>query len=273
MQPLKKTGRRYPGMSKQKTYGQYFSFLINLLAVISTFFLLNFIPPHKTKIRTGTLIIIFKNTVNGIPLTLNDSLYYNVFGEPYSISKFKYYVSNIGLKNSILQQKEKAGYHLIDATIPASQNFSFAVKAGEYNSLFFLLGVDSAHNCSGAQTGALDPMNDMFWTWNSGYVMAKLEGISTASSSINQRMEYHIGGYKGRDNVLQQVNLAAASPIIISAGKTTEVIIETDISKWWQLSNPVSIKETPICTTPGQLAKKIAVNYSRMFTIRSARNN
>ena len=135
------------------------------------------------------------------------------------------------------------------------------------------MGVDSAHNCSGAQTGALDPMNDMFWTWNSGYVMAKLEGISTASSSINQRMEYHIGGYKGRDNVLQQINLTAVMPILISAGKTTEVIIETDISKWWQLSNPVSIKETPICTTPGQLAKKIAVNYSRMFTIRSARNN
>ena len=273
MQSLKKTGRRYPGMSKKKQYHQYFPFLFNLPAVIGVFFLLNFTSPGKTVIKPGSLMITFKNTVNAVPLTLNDSLYTNVFGETYSVSKFKYYISNPGIKNSLLQQKEKTGYHLIDATIPSSQSFSFAVKAGEYNNLFFLLGVDSAHNCSGAQTGALDPMNDMFWTWNSGYVMAKLEGRSTASSSINQRMEYHIGGYRGRDNVVQQIDLTATTPIIIVAGKTTEVIIETDISKWWQLSDSVSIKETPICTTPGQLAKKIAANYSRMFTIQSVRNN
>ena len=52
------------------------------------------------------------------------------------------------------------------------------MPAGNYNSLSFLLGVDSMHNVSGAQTGALDPANDMFWTWNSGYVMAKMEGAS-----------------------------------------------------------------------------------------------
>jgi hypothetical protein len=45
----------------------------------------------------------------------------------------------------------------------------------------FLLGVDSARNVSGIQTGALDPARGMFWTWNSGYVMAKIEGSSPSA--------------------------------------------------------------------------------------------
>lgn len=173
----------------------------------------------------------------------------------------------------MVQQKEKESYHLADAKDPASLSFSYPVKAGEYNELFFLLGVDSLRNCSGAQTGALDPMNDMFWTWNSGYVMAKLEGISPASTALNQRMEYHIGGYRGKDNVVQKINLLTPSPIIVREGKTTEVIIETDISKWWQPQNRVTITETPACATPGQLAKRIAANYRNMFSIQTISKN
>ena len=164
---------------------------------------------------------------------------------------------------------ERNEYHLIDAARPASQHVEFRVPSGSYDKLFFRLGVDSARNCSGAQSGDLDPMNDMFWTWNSGYVMSKLEGISTSSAAINQRMEYHIGGYKGKNKVIQQIRLSSKSPINIIAGKTTEIIIETDLDKWWQADQPVTIHDSPICTTPGELAVKIAANYSNMFTIQS----
>ena len=40
------------------------------------------------------------------------------------------------------------------------------------------LGVDSLRNVTGVQTGALDPAMDMYWTWNTGYVMAKLEAAA-----------------------------------------------------------------------------------------------
>ena len=272
MQQLKKTERKSPVMSKRKNPCRNISFVFFLLPVAGLVFILSSGAPPEKKIKTGTLKLIFKHTVNGASLVLLDSLYTNVFGETYRVSKFKYYISNTNVKNAAGRQKERSGYHLVDATSNASLSFDFAVKAGKYDTLFFLLGVDSARNCSGAQAGALDPMNDMFWTWNSGYVMAKLEGASTSSSSINQRMEYHIGGYKNSDNVIQQISLGTHDPILILTGKTTEVIIETDLSKWWQAGNPVSIKETPICTTPGNLAKKIAVNYRNMFTIQSIRN-
>lgn len=76
----------------------------------------------------------------------------------------------------------------------------------QYDSITFLIGVDSLHNVSGAQTGALDPVNDMFWTWNSGYVMAKLEGNSSSSPQMNQKFEYHIGGYSGKHNVVKKLS-------------------------------------------------------------------
>ncbi len=69
----------------------------------------------------------------------------------------------------------------------------------------FLLGVDSLHNVSGAQTDALDPAKDMFWTWNTGYVMAKLEGNSPSSALVNNKYEFHVGGFSGKYNVLKKI--------------------------------------------------------------------
>ena len=126
-----------------------------ILTLILSMFL-NAAPAQRTGLKTGLVKFTFRLTVNGHPLALNDSLYSNVFGESYRISKFKFYVSHPGLKNLSILQTEKNSFHLIDATQPVSQSFSFAIKAGQYNELFFLLGVDSSRNCSGAQTGALE---------------------------------------------------------------------------------------------------------------------
>jgi hypothetical protein len=52
------------------------------------------------------------------------------------------------------------------------------VPAGTYTGMYLTMGVDSARNVSGAQEGALDPANGMFWSWTSGYIMIKAEGLS-----------------------------------------------------------------------------------------------
>ncbi len=256
-------------MNKRNLLSSYAPRSVIVLTTMGAFLFLNFTSPMQKTSKTGIVSFTFNITVKGERLVLNDSQYTNIFGEKYRVSKFKYYISSPGLIHGNEIKIERNGYHLIDAASPASQHVVFRVPAGSYDKLYFLLGVDSARNCTGAQSGALDPMNDMFWTWNSGYVMAKLEGFSISSAAINQRMEYHIGGYKGNNKVMQKINLAATSPINIIAGKTTEVTIETDIDKWWQVNQPVTIQELPICTSPGELAKKIAVNYSNMFSIQS----
>lgn len=223
----------------------------------------------------GTIKFTFTNTVKGNPIQLNTGIYTNNFGEQYNISKFKYYISHTGLSNiaSTVTNKE---YYLIDENIASSKSISFDVPVGSYTAINFLLGVDSARNVSGAQSGALDPLNDMFWTWNSGYIMAKMEGISPQSTIVNNKVEYHIGGFAGANSVLKNISIvvpvSSLNKIDIREGKISEVFIEADFDKWWQGSYNLKIADVPSVTMPGALAKSISDNYANMFSITDVQN-
>lgn len=223
--------------------------------------------------NAGIVKITFINVVKKEPMVLGEVKYINPFGETYSINKFKYYISNVAMQTSSGYISEKESCYLINQVDSASLSFSFPLPAGTYNSLSFLLGVDSLHNVSGAQTDALDPVNDMFWTWNSGYVMAKMEGASSASS-FNNVFEFHIGGFAGVNNVLKNIKLKLVpQPLLITENKTSEIIIECDANTWWQKPNDIKISAHPNISSPGLLAKKVSDNYIKMFKVKEIINN
>lgn len=225
--------------------------------------------------KTGMVKFTFRNMVNTTPMALTTATYTNPFGETYTISRFKYYVSNVRLTGTGTSAVENESYHLLDESIPGSLSFSFETTENSFSGINFLLGVDSIRNVSGAQTGALDPLNDMFWTWNSGYIMAKMEGTSPQSNQAGNKIEYHIGGFSGVNNTLKTINLSlpAGKTLVISEGKTSNVRLEADFNKWWQTPNDIKIVNLPVCTTPGALAKRVADNYGKMFTITAIENN
>ena len=214
----------------------------------------------------GNLKITFLNTANGKPIVLRDSLYENHFGEKYQVSKLKYYISNVGLQQTGKPVKQMGGYYLINAANDEN-SINLSLPPGKYSGLAFLLGVDSIRNCSGAQTDALDPMNDMFWTWNSGYVMFKMEGNSPASTADLNRIEHHVGGYKAPNNVATSIGLIHS--IEIKSNGVTEIVIETNLDHYWYGNADIRIAELPICTLPGDIAKKIASNFKNLFSVKS----
>ena len=217
---------------------------------------------------SATIKLTFVNNIKGSRIVFSDSTYTNSFGEKYLITKLKYYVTNVSLQNGHTSIKENNSYHLIDESEKESQVINFSIPGGDYSSLQFLLGVDSLHNVSGAQTDDLDPAKGMFWTWNSGYVMAKLEGNSPNSTLVNNKFEFHIGGFSGLYNVLKQVRLDFPGKAFhVVPGKTYEIIINADINTWWQHPHDVKISEHASITTPGKYAKEISDNYVNMFHI------
>jgi hypothetical protein len=245
-----------------------FSFYLNTL-VLCCFYSNAKAQPNSPAEEKGYLKIIFNNIINNEPVVLYDSTYVNPFGETYRLTKLKYYISN-----TVLYSKGKAirlsnDYHLIDQSSDSSLYFTVAFPENEYDSIQFLLGVDSAMNTSGAQTGALDPMNDMFWTWNSGYVMQKLEGNSPQSKIVNNKIEYHIGGFSGTNSVLNYLVLSFSKdrPLIIQKGKVSTLAIDVDVNGFWNAVSDIQITDTPVCSQPGILAKQIAANFSRLFNI------
>lgn len=227
-----------------------------------------------TEEKTGTVKVTFRNIVKGNPMVLNTGSYTNSHGEQYTVSKFKYYISSPSVTGTSIVPN--GPYFLIDESNPASLSFSFDAAVGKYSSMSFTLGVDSARNVSGAQTGALDPLNDMFWTWNSGYIMAKMEGNSPQSPVVNNKVEYHIGGFMGPNNVVLNMGFLFTVPpfekLDIRADKTSEIFIEADLDKWWQGNFTLKIADNPAVTHPGALAKSISENYSSMFSIVDIKN-
>lgn len=234
-----------------------FFFIVLLLAATNTF--ASGEQPQGTRI----IYISFRNTSGPGILSPGDTILI-ASGEKITVERFRYYISNF----SITDEKGKkhllpAAYFLVDDADPASKNITLTVPDVGISSLQFLLGVDSIRNVSGVQTGVLDPMKGMFWTWHSGYIMAKLEGTCEGLAAAGQRFTYHIGGFRFGVNTARNIS------ITVPADKRSfqKMVIAADVQKWFTGMWPIHIKETPVCHAPGPLAMKFADNYQHMFSL------
>ena len=225
------------------------------------FFLLILMTSSVQSQKTQQLMIHFQNRFGEALLVPEQS--YIMYGDTITINRFKYYVSHFELTN---EQGKKiilpVQYYLIDAADSVSGNIILNIPIGQYRSIHFLLGVDSLRNVSGVQSGALDPLHGMFWTWNSGYIMAKLEGTATSSQIAGKQFTYHIGGFRGNNNTARSITLPLSVP-------DNKALIIADAKKWFEGSYPLMISKEPVCHSPGTLAVSIANNYANMFSILS----
>ncbi len=210
------------------------------------------------------VLLRFAHTANDKPIVLQDSAYQNAFGEAYQLTRLKYYISNLRLEG-MQPGKVVESVFLVDAA--KEESLVLGAKAGTYQSLAFTLGVDSIYNCSGAQGGALDPLNGMFWSWNSGYVFFKLEGYSAASTADLQRIEHHIGGYLGAHKASVNMVLPLEKPLLITDLEKRTIEVTLNLDKYWKGKNDLTISSNALIMTPGPLALKSAENFAGMFSV------
>lgn len=221
--------------------------------------------------HTGNLKIQFNTTVDADAL-ISGKIYKNGFGEDFSVKAFKFYLHAIALANTqsnLVENLDRNNHYLVDAVDASSTFITLSVPASKYNQISFVIGVDSARNVSGAQAGVLDPGKGMFWTWSTGYIMAKLEGTSPVANTPNHSIEYHIGGFRGSESVLRKVtlNFPAGQVADIRQNLQSTVAISANINAWFNSTNPIRISQIPVTMTPGTVAAQIADNYSKMFTV------
>jgi hypothetical protein len=223
--------------------------------------------------KDHNLILKFKPVVqfDSIPLVLGQP-YTNFFGETYTPTAFKFYIHGIEMINDDSNKVYRVPadqYYLVDFGDSASTEVKVAILPYTYNKIAFTIGVDSASNVSGAQTGALDPAKGMFWTWSTGYIMAKLEGTSPSSSESGNKFEFHIGGFSGADNVIRKVTLLYpfGQSIDLKPGQSTTMEITADANDWFYNPHDIRLNTNPVITTPGLLATMVAENYNKMFTV------
>jgi len=195
-----------------------------------------------------------------------DSVYTNGHGQSMQFTRLNYYVSNVTLtKTDGSTWSEPESYHLVKLSSPESTLLSISnVPAGDYSAYSFAIGVDSARNVSGAQTGALDPINEMFWSWNSGYKFIVAEGTAPDSPMMGG-FEYHIGGFRDANgtNALQTFSHSFNGQSM-SIRPTTAPQIHTHIDFATFFNGAelnLNVATTPMVHMPGDTAVRLAKNF------------
>jgi hypothetical protein len=228
------------------------------------------VPVTPTIPGAGSATLNFSNMAGSAALQLSSSGYY-ITGNNDSliVDIYKYYVSNFQLvKEDGSTHSFPESYFLIDAAKPSSLTPVLNnIPPGNYTAIRFLLGVDSTRNVSGAQTGALDPANGMFWTWSTGYIMAKLEGSSPQSGAANKSVVLHIGGFSGSNSALKNIEMPFPSKVVINDQSKPTISIKSDMLEWFKSPNNIDLSNIYNTMLPGSSSKSIAANYADMFSL------
>ena len=194
--------------------------------------------------------------------TLNMEYIHPLTDDTLNFTTMKYYISNLKLKKSDgTWWTQPESYFLVDLENQSSTNLMMSnVPLGTYTELSYTFGVDSTRNVSGAQTGALSIANNMFWSWNSGYIFMKAEGTSVNSTSGSY--SFHLGGFTGVNNVVSSRNDVfniQSTDLIVSSHHPSEIGLLVFPDKLFNTTG--SVNGTNTIHMPGAMAKIMANDF------------
>ena len=231
----------------------------------------------STTYAAGEVTLEFDNIAGTTHLDVSGATNYtNGAGETFTVTKFKYYVSNVSLI-----KEDGSMYDVPDQVFLIDEADSNSISAvlenipgGKYKGVEYTIGVDSARNVAGSQQGALDAANGMYWGWSSGFIFLKLEGVCPAAGGD---FMYHIGGYKNSNNTNAQrrvhIDFDPSTLIVDGNKRETEVHMLVDVLEFFK--NPInySIVSNGTVMSPGGQAMTLASNYVDMFSFDHIHND
>lgn len=212
-----------------------------------------FLQSLSAQKEKDSLVMRLNLTFGTAELKLNKTYISNK--DTLQITQFKFYISGVQIEfNDHSVFKEKASYHLIDIENPNSLQLPLCKKNGkEITRILFNIGVDSTASVSGALAGDLDPTNGMYWAWQSGYINAKIEGVSPSCKTRKNQFQFHIGGYMQPFYAIRKIDLL---PI------AQRLDIQIDVAEFF---SKVNLKEINSIMIPGKTAMELANLSTTMF--------
>jgi hypothetical protein len=244
-------------------YSKYFIFY-GILCVQP--FFLSFQTVKEKQKKKGTIVLIIEPCFNNKPLHLDGTVYVNAKGDSLCVDLFKFYLSHIKFRSDINPFfAEENSYHLVDAEDSVTQKITINnVPEGIYNGLEYSIGIDSLANVSGVLSGDLDPIKEMYWIWNTGYISAKLQGHSKVCKTLHNEFIFHIGGYLGSYNSFQTI-LLKTNDVNVHANEITHIVLSADVSEWFKTPEKIDIAKINNIVFPCKESVIIAGNYADMI--------
>ena len=235
----------------------------------------------------NNIILEFDNRIGDQKLVLGTTKAKNAMGEEFTVTTLNYFVSNIALKKENGEiVKFPNSYYLIRQADANSLNVMLKdLPAANYTELSYTIGVDSLKSISDVaqRTGVLDPASygtdNMYWSWNSGYIFFKMEGNSSVipiSAMGANQYQFHIGGYGGRaavaPNNLRTIKFALTDVAKVRSNIAPEIHIINDISKVFNGTTQVSLAKLNSIHSPAA-GTVIAENYAKGFIVDHVHND
>lgn len=216
----------------------------------------------ETPASTGTVAVNLEHKwgTGNANFTLNMDLIHPVTEDTLNFTTMKYYISNFRLKKTDgTWWSHPESYFLVDLSNPSSTMLKLtSVPTGQYTDMEYTFGVDSTRNVSGAQSGALAIANNMFWSWNSGYIMLKAEGTSPNSGTGSYA--FHLGGFTGPNKVISTHQVAFNISLNVTNAHQSEVHMIVNPAALWATAPGVST--TNAIHMPGAGAAVMATGFS-----------
>lgn len=185
---------------------------------------------------------------------------YQSGSDTFRLETVRFYLSNIQLRyNGKTISKADGRIFLIDAEDSASMKILVPVaKQAAFDEIVLSLGIDSTVNVAGVQGGVLDPVSGMYWSWQSGYINAKIEGWSPKSTARKQEFNYHLGGYLAPNDAHRTIRLKADKP-------ATACTIEVQLMDFLRQTDVVN---KPMVMSPGASAMQLSDTWSNCFYLK-----
>ena len=213
------------------------------------------LAPAMVSFVDSSVELIINPTFNNQTL-MESAWYMSSKNDSIQITDVRFYLTDFQLKTVAgkIRSIENSNY-LIDVFKPETLDILLDTTFfGRGDELSFNLGVSSAMNTSGALSGALDPSNGMFWSWQSGYINFKIEGISPSCDTRKNKFQFHIGGYQEPHTTLRRLSFRLDN-------QTTQIDLNLDVffdTILLALENQVMI--------PGERANELASIFANTLT-------
>jgi hypothetical protein len=110
----------------------------------------------------------------------------------------------------------------------------------------------------------------MFWSWNTGYIMLKAEGLSPNSTSGSYA--FHLGGFQGPNSVLKTKNfvLSTIANSSVTGSNLSKIGIRINASNMWNSSpNLATVSDLQMA---GAAANTMATDFVSGWTLSYVNN-
>ncbi|HNT80513.1 MAG TPA: hypothetical protein PKH65_07495 [Bacteroidia bacterium] len=208
--------------------------------------------------------IIVSYSFDGVALTFDSMLYYNLSGNLLGVSHLEYYVSDIVLTRSNGEQIIINKEFYVDARKNELNSIDLGtIPDGEYTSITFYVGLDSSKN----QTGFLPPTTyniNMAWPvgMGGGYHFMKLEG-----HFVEMGNTYGYAIHLGNNYTLVQCTIH--QNFNFSNGNTI-LKLDMNLSEWFKNPYSYNLNVDPNYTMGDSTAMtNISHNGTDVFTIKT----